>query len=661
MYVFDLEANGLLDEVTTIHCGVFICVKSGDTKIFTPDKMDEMIAFMDTQPRLIGHNVISYDFPALEKVLGYKYKGQVVDTLIMSRLLFPNRKHPHKMLLDYKAKKADGINVRLSGPHSVASWGYTLGKGKVDHEDWSTFSLEMLNRCLTDVEIQVQIFKTLRQRMTELDWPTESMNTTFKAFQILSKMEQHGWLVDKDLLDRSIRLLDHWINRIDRLVNKSLPLKCYCVETTKDGAVNWVRKPFVKSGHYAAITLRTYPEMEGRTAATGIVGGPFSRVGFRQVDINSRNELVEFLLESGWKPKEFNYKTDDNGNVIKDHKGEPIPSSPKLNFKDPFEGVDGVLGKLIVKRIQCRHRRSQMEGFRGLIRPDGRISQRITDIASTGRLQHGGIVNVPGARSFFGKRMRSIFIAPKGYKIVGTDSVSCQDRMLAARANDPAFTKMLLDGKKEEGTDGHSMNMHAINNKFKQHKLNYTVSRDLSKNLGYGLKFGASDKKLAVTANVPNQYGELIREALNEVSTAQALLVERLTKEWESTAQPIMGSWGRPQLANGRIKGLDGRPIFIELPHTILVYMLQSDEAILMMNAMVLLVDRLDRNGWVWGRDYAMVASVHDEYNWEVKEELAEQFAALSAKAIEVASQRLGCSVLAKGEAQIGDSWYDVH
>lgn len=661
MYVFDLEADGLLDTATTVHCGVFKNVKTKEVKQFRPHQIKQMLEFMDTCPILIGHNVISYDFLLLEKLYGYKYKGKKIDTVIMSRLLYPNRMHPKQMLVDIKRKREEGYAVRTPGPHSVASWGYTLGLGKVDYDDWESFDEQMMVRCTTDVNIQVLIFERLRAKIAELNWPTSSLEVTFRCFDILSRMEQQGWLVDRPLLDKSISLLTHWINRIDRIVLPLLPNRVEVQETKKAGAYNWVRKPFLASGKYAAITLRSFPELEHKDAGTGFVSGPFSRVQFRKVNLDSRNEAVDFLLSVGWQPKEYNYQTDDNGRVVKDNKGNPIPVSPKLNYKDPFVGVTGLVGQLIVKRVQCRQRRSTLEGWVNTIRPDGTISQRITGIATTGRLTHSGIVNVPGARSFFGRRMRSIFTSRKGYKIVGTDSVSCQDRMLAARANDQSFTDMLLNGDKSLGTDGHSMNMKAINAKFKDKGLPYTVSRDISKNLGYGWKFGASDRKLAQTANVPNEYGELIREALSEVSTAQAALVEQLIKQWRSTAQLKMGQFGRPEFYNGYITGLDGRPIFIEHEHTILVFMLQSDEAIMMQLALVLLYDRLLHLGWQWGKDFAFVANVHDEFQCEVREELAEQYAKIAARAIVKASEILKCSVLAEGDSAIGDNWYETH
>lgn len=653
-YVFDLEGNGLLDDVTVIHCGVFIDTETDDCKVFEPHQIQDMLKFMASQRVLIGHNIIGYDLPALKKLYNFEFKGTVVDTLVMSRMLYPNRVTPPSV-----SQAARELNQRIPGPHSVASWGYTLGLGKIHHEEWSVYSEAMKTRCLYDTTIQTKLFKHLRSRMEEVKFPQTVMNRTFKVFRILHMMEQYGWLFDRPRAEKSCSLLRHWMSRIERILEPMLPTIVEPAEVKKDGVVNWVRKPFLLNGKYAAITTRSYPELEGKSARDGFVAGPFSRIRVRKMDINSRSEMVQFLLNSGWNPKEWNYQTDDNGRVVKDLKGNPIPTSPKLNYKDPFDGVQGTAGQLIAKWVQCRHRLSLIEGLIELVRPDGRITQRITGIAETGRLTHGGIVNIPGSRSFFGHRVRSLFISKQGYKLVGTDSVSCQDRALANRANNEEFTQMLLNGDKSKGTDGHSLNQQAINKALLPYGV--SITRDDAKNHGYGWKFGASDKKLGSMVGLDADVGALIRDALASVSQAQAALVERLTKEWESTAKVRMSDYGRPQLYGGKITGLDGRPIQIELPHTILVYILQSDEAIIMQYALVLLYERLTSMGWVHGREYGFVGNIHDEFQTEVREDLAQQYAELSAQCIEQASRELNCVVLQQGDYSIGDTWADTH
>lgn len=663
MYVFDLEGNGLLDNVTKIHCGVFKHVRTGDVKIFRPHQIQEMLAFMSKQKVLIGHNILGYDLPALKKLYGFEFAGKKVDTLIMSRLLYPDIQLPTKLLAALKELNSTipkgQPRKRPPGPHSIEAWGYRLGRGKVQYEDWETFDEGMLHRCSEDVEIQCILFDKLRTKMDELKWPKESMETTFKAFEILAEQEENGWLFDVERAHKMLSLLDHWMARIDRIVVPNLPLRMNILESKTSTGYNWVRKPFLKSGKYAAITVRFDPKLEGKTSKTGYITGPFSRISWDTVSLDSRDETVAYLLASGWQPKEWNYEKGEDGRAVLDQKGNPIPRSPKLNYKDDFVGVSGFEGQLIAKRVQCRHRRSLIQGLLELVRPDGRISQRITGIAATGRLTHAGIVNIPGGRSFFGKKIRSLFIAKEGYKIVGTDSVSCQDRCLASRADDDSFTEMLLNGDKDAGTDGHTLNMKAINKVLAKHGI--SINRDEAKNHGYGWKFGASDKKLGSMVGMGASVGAEIASALAEVSSAQAELVERLMKEWEATAKIKMGQWGRPQLYGGTITGLDGRPVRIELPHTVLVYTLQSDEAIIMQKALVLLDGWLKDMGWTHGVEYGFVANVHDEYQCEVREDLVDTYRKLAEKSIVEASASFNCPVLQAGSSDIGDSWAETH
>jgi len=478
--MFDLETDGLLSVATVIHCGVFIDLTTEEVFKFTPNEIPQMLKFMDTCSVLAGQNVIDFDFPVLEKLHGYVYNGVKVDLLIMSRMLYPNLTVPPKLLEDAKATK-----TRPGGPHSVQAWGYRLNRGKVHHEDWSTFSDAMLHRCTEDVHIQCLMFKHFNKRAERLGWPKSSFNLSFKLFDILSASERHGWLVDQGRIARYINQLQRWVRMIDSVLEKNLPITFDILESKALGEVNWVRKPFVKSGECSAITVRYFPELEGVKSYEPkcFVQGPFSRVHFRRINLGSGQEVKEFLLDEGWEPSEWNYKKDpDTGRPLLDHNGQPQKSSPKISYDEEFKGINGKVGRLIARRITCVQRKSILEGLQESIRPDGRIPQRITGIAATGRLTHGGIVNIPGAKSFFGKQMRKIFTVPEGYLLVGVDASGCQNRAMAARVNDEAFTEVLLNGDKKKGTHIHQINAKAI-----AEVGGLTVTYDESKTLNYGL------------------------------------------------------------------------------------------------------------------------------------------------------------------------------
>ncbi len=571
----DLEANGLLDTATTVHCGVFKDIETGEVNKFRPTQIHEMLAYLDTVDVLIMHNGIGYDWPLLNKLYNYDFKGERVDTLIMSRLLKPKRLLPPNC----PNKKA--------GPHSVEAWGYRVGRGKPEHNDWEVFSEEMLHRCSEDVEIQHLIYNALLEEAKGKNWK-DAFKLTFKLFHYLQKQEAYGWQVDREHMDRCVHQLEHWIARIDRALDKHLPLIVEINESKEKGEYKYIKKPFLKSGEYSASVTAWYG-LNSISPADMPVNGPFSRVGFRKVDLNSNDETKEFLLDSGWEPLEWN--TNDEGER----------TSPKLSKDDTFEGINSGIGRLVAKRVQCRQRKSIIEGLYGLIRRDGRIASVINNLAATARATHRNIVNIPKASSFYGKQMRKIFVCGEDKVIVGTDSDGCQLRMLAGRMNNQVYTDALCNGDKKLGTDNHSMTA----------KIGELESRDIAKNVMYCLLFGGGDAKLAKTAKKPAGSGAELRDKLYRGLDGLGQLMEKLTAEWRATAKRRFNArFNRMEYYDGWITGLDGRPIFVPYEHQLLVYLLQSDEAIMMQAAYIKANYDLEKK-YIYGKDYGFLIWYH--------------------------------------------------
>ena len=132
MIVFDVEADNLLEDATKIHCLSYTADGSSPVTLF---KYDDMRKLLLSQQGLIGHNIIGYDIPLLEKLLGIKIKARLFDTLPMSWVLNYNRpKHgldsfgedfgiPKPVIDDWKLKKSMPIVVQrmsvLTGHYGV--------------------------------------------------------------------------------------------------------------------------------------------------------------------------------------------------------------------------------------------------------------------------------------------------------------------------------------------------------------------------------------------------------------------------------------------------------------------------------------------------------------------------------------------------------------
>lgn len=457
--VIDIEANGLLDTITKLHCAVAMTLDCKQVWKFEPHQMKEFCEFLDTVDVWIGHNIIQYDIPAVKKVLGYEFKGKRVDTLLMSRLQNPHRTAPF-----HAKNKKEAMKV-----HGLYAWGVRVGIDKPEIEHWDEYVPDILHRCEEDVKINVATYHELRKEAEGQNWRNAHM-LTFKLWENLAKQEEAGWLIDRPYMEKSIHMLDTWIRRIDAVLVKHLPIVYDILEAKKDGEYNWVKKPFMKSGKYSASVEKHYA-----TAPDSIddVCGPFSRINYRPVDLGSPAEAKDWMLSQGWEPAEWNL--DDDGN----------PRSPKMPKDGEFPGVEGKAGRLYAKRAKSVHRRSNIQGWLSRVREDGRLESRVTGLADTRRAKHGNIANVPNQEAFFGKQMRKGFTSRDGWVLVSADAASCQDRMMAERAGDDAFTKMLLEGKKEDGTDSHTLAQFGINPVLKAFRL-HEISRMKAKNFNFG-------------------------------------------------------------------------------------------------------------------------------------------------------------------------------
>lgn len=616
----DIEANGFLEEVTKIHCAHLKTVDGKQEKTFTPDNISDLPEFLDTVDALICHNVLMYDLPVIKKILGYEYKGKAIDTLVMSRVLNPKRQIP------FHAKD------KRQGPHTLYAWGVRVGVDKPDHSDWENFSEDMLFRCKEDVEINRKTYLELLKESKQGNW-RDALLLSHKLFENLQKQEGYGWYIDREHLKRSLSMLDHWMKRLEKVITPNLPHVVEKLETKvpKKEEYNYIQKPFLNSGKLSK-NVATYCDDVGWDHS--IIGGVFSRVLVRKVDVNKRAELIPYLLGLGWVPDQWN---------ISKTTGER--TSPKLSIDDPFEGIEDKTGKLVARRLQCRHRHSLIEGLERIIRPDGAISAGVADITTTYRMRHRGVVNIPKGDSFFGKWLRKLFSCREGKVLVGADSAGNQLRQFAARMGDDAYTAEVL------GDDIHSYNQ----------SLAGLPTRDNAKTFIYGFLFGAGNDKIGRIVGGSSAHGaELKARFLARIPKLEELL-DKLKAEWRKTAKKRFNpKFNNTEYYDGTITGLDGRPIVVPSEHMLLVYLVQSDEAIQMSAAYNIAFLRLSRE-FEWGKQWAFVSFYHDEYTVECVPEIADRVKFILEQSIVDAGKFYKISCPHEGDGKIGKNWYEIH
>ena len=91
--IFDIEADGLTP--SKIWCIVAKDLDSNTIYEYGPDKLEEGIELLRNAETLVGHNIIGYDIPVIEKLHRVKLTSNVIDTLVLSRLFQPVRENGH--------------------------------------------------------------------------------------------------------------------------------------------------------------------------------------------------------------------------------------------------------------------------------------------------------------------------------------------------------------------------------------------------------------------------------------------------------------------------------------------------------------------------------------------------------------------------------------
>ena len=170
--MFDIEADGLLEDVTRIHCLVGRNLLTDEVNRFyrfdefsdhskKDAELDRLVEYIDSATTLVGHNIVGYDLDLLERFYGMNFDSgiNILDTLVWSQALYPDRQLP-RGCPPVIVNPVTGIAKKV-GPHSVEAWGYRVAKKKPQIDDWRFFNRSVLHRCEEDVGIQTKIFYAL--------------------------------------------------------------------------------------------------------------------------------------------------------------------------------------------------------------------------------------------------------------------------------------------------------------------------------------------------------------------------------------------------------------------------------------------------------------------------------------------------------------------
>jgi DNA polymerase-1 len=616
--VFDLETDGLLHQATVIWLLVAKDLQTGEQVVFSDyDKtalpLKELPNFLDSCRTLAGHHILMYDLLILEKLLGWKPKPhhKLVDTMIMSQVL------------NYK---------RFGFGHSLKAWGEFFNFPKVEHEDWSQYSPEMKNRCVVDVDLNIKVYDYLVKELNSRK-NKESLKLGLKAehgtSRFVGRSVLHGWPFDLKKAKEVRNLLEEKMRKIEETINPQLKTKLAQIDRDPE----YKSPAWIKNGNYAVRTASWFELDPARGQEEDRpVWGDYCRVELVHPDIGSMESVKALLYELGWEPDEWNY--------VKDSKGNPVKSSPKLT-ETSLEPL-GEVGAMINEFYTLRSRHSILKTWMDEnITSKERIHGDCFVIGTpTARSRHSIIANIPSADATFGPEIRSLFSSIPGYVIVGADSKGNQNRALAHYLNNKEYTEAICTG-----------DIHDFNRKILESIVGSMGAdgRKRAKAFFYALIFAGGAGKLAliVTGRRDASIGQKIKDEFLKKIPGLNELVTKLEAMFDAT---------NSKTGKGYILALDGRPIFMEGKRLALNYLLQSFEKITVAASVDQLQEELDSKGFDW----QPLIVYHDEIQFMVREDQAEAAKEIALKAFKEAPKKFGAMIM-DGSAAIGKNWMETH
>jgi DNA polymerase-1 len=596
--IFDLETDGLLDEVSKIHCLIIKDTETGEVFTYTKDNIEEGLGHLQVgmgdlySGPIAGHNIIKYDLPVIQKLYPWFTiePTKVFDTLVATRLIYTNVKDTDNVLL--KQEKLPG---KLFGSHSLAAWGHRLGNYKGDYTGgWETFSQEMLDYCVQDVEVTHSLY----EKILNENYAQQALELEHKVAWLMAKQERNGFCFD---MEKAAALLARLVQRRGELERE---LKEYF-------------------GSWEVQLPDFVPARDNKTLGYK-KGVPVKKLKVVEFNPSSRDHIADRLTTLyGWKPSDFT------------EGGKPMVDEVVLGNLSypPCKQLTEYL--LVQKRISQLHEGGQAwmkcekQGkIHGSVNPNGAVTGRATH-------SYPNVSQVPSSGSPYGKDCRELFTVPHGWSLVGADASGLELRCLAhfmAKWDGGKYGEVLLGG------DIHTENQKAAG----------LDTRPQAKTFIYAFLYGAGDAKIGTIVGGDASAGRKLKQKFLRSLPALGRLVEAV--QGAAKRGFLVGLDGRRIFVRSSHAALNtllqgAGAIICKQWLVILEDELQASGL---------------KHGW--DGDYAFCAWSHDECQIACRTpEIASRVSKLATDCVVKAGEHFSFRCPTAGESKVGKTWAQTH
>jgi len=329
-------------------------------------------------------------------------------------------------------------------------------------------------------------------------------------------------------------------------------------------------------------------------------------------NIGSRQQIADRLQKRGWTPKKFT----DKGNVIIN---EAVLSKIKMPEAEMFN-----------RYFLLQKRTGLLKSWISECQEDNRVRGKVMTLRTiTGRMAHAvpNMAQVPSISSSYGRESRGLWGVDDTtkYRLVGVDASGLELRCLAHYMNDPEYTNIVLTG------DVHTANQQAAGLR----------TRDQAKTFIYAFLYGAGPAKIGNVVGKGPAAGQMLIKKFLERTPALKRLRENVVR------------WSK----GGTIPALDGRLLHIRSEHAALNTLLQGAGAIICKQWLVHIMERVIKAGL----DVRLVASIHDEYQFEVAIPDVNRFCKLTKEAMTQTQKTLEVKCELDCDYKVGKTWAETH
>ena len=233
-------------ETNSAHSHIWMCVSQVGTDVQTHIDPSTLRPLLESATKVVAHNGIAFDFHLLGTLWGLHIDSSIqVDTLVLSRLLKPDRE----------------------GGHSLDSWGNRLGYLKGTYKNWDNPVMDHLETyCKQDVLILSKVYAALQKDIKKLGFSEQCIELEYSIASILAEQQRNGWMLD----------IPHTLSLLATVEDRSAAI-------LKELQTKW--EPRV---------IERISEKTGKRLKDKVI----------EFNPNSRDHIAERLLELGWKPTE---------------------------------------------------------------------------------------------------------------------------------------------------------------------------------------------------------------------------------------------------------------------------------------------------------------------------------------------------------------------